>query len=165
MNIGNPIKAIPRYAKVVNAGLRKKPFNTFDPTLTAQPFGKADTALYQGANWVTDHRLETAAGALGAVAVNQMLGNPIGELVDFATFGMTDFKPDRDNGAEPRQSIILQQPGMQRPSQVGVPTQPAVVPALNEEDRKRQKQYLERKIATDLLTVQALAQQPGMEGY
>lgn len=157
MQIPNPRNFIPRYANIIGAGLKNIP----NPV----PTGRANNALYNAAQIATNHRLETLGGGLAAIAANQMLGNPVFGAVDFLSFGMTDLKPDRPQSSPPTQSILIQQPGMQRPSQVGVPTQPTSIPGLNEEDRKRQRQYLERKVATDILTIQALQSQPGMGGY
>jgi len=161
MNIGNPLEALPRYAKIVDVGLRNKPFSAYQPGMNA-PVGRADSALYNAANWATNHRPIAAAGVIGAVAANQMLGNPVGGITDALTFGMTNFRPDTVVGAEPvQQSIIMQQPGMPTSNQAGVPTVPISLPALNEEDRKRQLQYLQRQMATSLITMQGLQQAGG----
>lgn len=158
---GNPLKAVPRYAKIAGVGLQNKPFSEYHPGINA-PVGRADSVIYNATNWATNHRLPAAAGAIGGFAANQMLGNPIGGATDALTFGLTNFRPDMEVGAEPQsQTLIMQQPGMQAPSsnQAGVPTKPMSLPGLNEEDRKRQLQYLQRKMATDLITMQGL--QPG----
>lgn len=164
MNIGNPLKAIPRYAKILGTGIQNKPFSEYHPGMNA-PIGRADSAIYNGANWAGQNKLMAGAGAVGGFAANQMLGNPIGGVIDALTFGVTNFRPDMEVGAEPNsQLVIMQQPGMQQsPSsnQAGVPTQPMSLPGLNEEDKKRQLQYLQRKMATDLITMQGLQPQGG----
>lgn len=159
----NPIKATSRYANIALTGFKGKPFSTYDPALNT-PVGRADTAIYNAANWGGQNKLAVGAGAVGAIAANQMLGNPVGGVTDALTFGLTNFRPDAETGSEPPQMIIMQQPGMERStSQAGVPTQPLSLPALNEEDRKRQLQYLQRKVATDLITMQGLQPQGGGE--
>lgn len=160
MNIGNPLQAIPRYAKIAGAGFQNKPL----PVQIPQRITNADAFIYDHSKWAGNNKLMASAGAVGAIAANQMLGNPIGGVADALTFGVTNFRPDQEVGAEPQsQVVIMQQPGMQSSNQAGVPTQPTSLPGLNEEDRKRQLQYLQRKMATDLITMQGLQPQGG--GY
>lgn len=156
MNIGNPLKSVPRYAKLINNGLRGEP--AFIPHVGSG--GMADAFLYNQAMGIREKPMIYAAGALGGVALNQGIGNPIGGFVDAATFGMTNFRPNESDliASQPRQIIISQQPHAATMPQ---PMASASVPALDEEQMKRQREYLERKIATDLLTVQALQQPQG----
>jgi hypothetical protein len=161
MNIGNPLQRIPRYAKIAGAGFQNKPL----PVQIPERISDVDAFIYDRSKWATNHKLVAGAGAVGGFAANQMLGNPIGGVADALSFGVTNFRPDSEVGAEPSsQVLIMQQPGMQPPSttESGIPTQPMSLPGLNEEDRKRQLQYLQRKMATDLITMQGL--QPGGSG-
>jgi hypothetical protein len=151
--IGNPLKSVPRYAKLMGNGLRGEP--AFIPDVGSG--GMADAFLYNQALGVREKPLVYAAGALGGYALNQAVGNPIGGFIDAATFGMTNFRPNEVDliASQPRQIVINQQP-VSLQSQPMQPQTMASVPALTEEDMKRQREYLQRKIATDLLTVQAL---------
>jgi hypothetical protein len=174
--IGNPLKSVPRYAKLLNNGLRGEV--PFIPDVGSG--GMADAFLYNQALGVREKPLMYAAGTLGGYALNQAVGNPVGGFIDAATFGMTNLKPDEIDliAAQPRQVVINQQPvslqsqpSMQPqtmarnapPGSIPVDTF-ASVPALGPEEMKKQREYLQRKIATDLLTVQAL-QQPTQEYY
>ncbi|MGB6301121.1 MAG: hypothetical protein WBF90_33775 [Rivularia sp. (in: cyanobacteria)] len=122
--------------------------------------GRVDNALYTASNFTRHNPVPVAAGAFGGLALNHMAGDPLGGTVDFLTMGMTNFKPD---------------PKVERINQVTLYNQPGVatapqqmmshsIPEMDEEQRKRQLSYLERKVATDLLTIEALQQQPGMGG-
>jgi hypothetical protein len=161
--IGNPLKSTPRYARLVNAGLRGEVPHIPD----VGNGGMADAFFYNQARGIREKPLVYAAGALGTYALNQAVGNPIGGFVDAATFGITNFKPNESEliAMQPRQVAISQFPNIisMQPQQMTT----ATIPALNEESAKRQKEYLERKIATDLLTIQALQQQgqPQQYGY
>ena len=158
VTIGNPLKAVPRYAKLINSGLRAEA--PFIPDVGNG--GMADAFLYNQALGVREKPMVYAAGALGGYALNQAVGNPVGGVIDATTFGVTNFRPNESDliASQPRQIIISQQPTAQMSSQ----PMNASVPALDEEQMKRQREYLERKIATDLLTVQAL-QQPQQREY
>lgn len=162
MNIGNPIKAIPRYAKIiVDTGFKGN--KTPIPHLNTIGSGIADNAIYNTALYANQHPYQAVGASLGGMVVNNMIGNPIGAAIDTVTFGLTDFKKDEVNPIHDSQ-IIIYQPTMQQPTmQQG--QQIYNLPPLNEAEKKRQLEYLQRKAATDLITIQALQQQPGMEQY
>lgn len=161
MNINTnikPINAVKRYARIIGEGINDAP----RPIAVADGGGRLDNALYTASNFTRHNTVPVAAGTFGGLALNHMAGNPLGGTVDFLTMGATNFKPD---------------PEIERINQVTLYNQPGVatspqqmmshsIPEMDEEQRKRQLSYLERKVATDLLTIEALQQQPGMgDGY
>ena len=130
------------------------------PIPVASGGGRLDNALYASARYATANPVPVAIGTFGGMALNEMAGNPLGGAIDFLTLGATNFKPNEE--VERTTNIRLySQPGMVQKS---VMPSNYTVPELDEEQRKRQIQYLERKVATDLLTIEALQQQPGMRG-
>lgn len=123
--IGNPVKAIPRYANFAMSGFKGE-----SPYL----YGKGDTFAYQ----MGKHPLLTGAGILGGIALHSTLF------------------PSEDAYVEsipPQQTILIQPQGT--PSY----PYPVTIPSLDEEERKKQREYLERKVATDLITMQGLGGQ------
>lgn len=153
MNIGNPIKAIPRYAKILTEGLQGN-------LVLNNAGGMADSAIYNTALYANKNPLIAGGAIIGGTLANNMLGNPVAAIIDTATFGLTDF----DNGNLSSQPM----PGQTIQFVNATPAnnaQSVSLPALDEAERKKQIDYLQRKAATDLITINALKQQPGMEGY
>lgn len=160
MNIGNPIKALPRYAKLLTEGIQGKAATL--PFINTAGAGIADNAIYNTALYANQNPLHAGGAVIGGVLANNMLGNPIGSLIDTATFGMTDFDNNNlSNQPMPPQTIQIMPATSTQPQQM----QTLSLPALDEAERKKQIDYLQRKAATDLITINALRQQPGMEGY
>lgn len=113
--------------------------------------------------FVKNNPLIIGAGLLGAVPVNQMLGDPVGGLLDTITFGTTNFREDEiPTQMIPSQSmpppVITQQSPVIHPQQMSSPTAQQFL--LNEEDKARTLTNLKRKIATDLITIHALKGMP-----
>lgn len=151
----HPINATKRYAQMVTDGFKGAP----TPIPVASGGGRLDNALYAGTRYATANPVPVAIGTFGGIVLNNMAGNPLGGAIDFLSLGLTNFKPDEE--VERMTNVRLySQPGMQQQASA-MPSNYAV-PELDEEQRKRQLQYLERKVATDLLTIEALQQQPGM---
>lgn len=180
MNIGNPIKAIPRYANLALSGIQGKPSPI--PYLNTPGSGMADNAIYNTTLYAHNNPVQAIGANVGGWAVNNMLGNPIGAAIDTATFGLTDFKRD-DVEPIPDSMAIMYPPsvtsvapgtkdlryinGNQRfmVTKQNYPEafQTYSLPPLDAAERKKQMEYLQRKVATDLITIQALQTQPGME--
>lgn len=167
MNIGNPLNSIPRYAKLFTSGIQGKPAPI--PHINTQGSGKIDNAVYNTSLYTNQHPYQALGATIGGVVVNNILGNPLGGFIDTVTFGRTDF--DKQNlSLEPPSVEIRMAPKQQTYDNRGLSYFPeqiqfAQIPQLNEQERKRQLEYLQRKAATDLITIQALQQQPGMEVY
>jgi hypothetical protein len=143
--IGNYRKAIPRYANLGWAGIRGREPGI--PHVGMPGSGKADAFVYQTGQFINERPLVSGAGLLAA---NHFLTNPIGGFVDALTFGATDFRQD-NQPEQLQQQIVIQ------PNQPGLSQQVSYsVPALNADQIKRQQDYLNRKVATDMLTLEAL---------
>lgn len=100
-----------------------------------------------------DNPLLLPAAGVGGIAVNHILDNPVGGTVDALTFGVTNFKPDERSTYLPPTVIPGQ---MATPAVMVSPDSATPAFALNAEERKRQADYLKRKIATDMITLQSL---------
>lgn len=100
-----------------------------------------------------DNPLIPPAAGVGAVAVNHMLGNPVGGAVDALTLGMTNLRPDEESSYLPPTVIPGQ---MATPTMSFSPQGETQNFSLNAEERRRQADFLKRKIATDMLTLQTL---------
>lgn len=126
--IGNPIKAVPRYANFAWQGYNKQ-----SPYL----YGTADTLAYNTGRWITENPTRAIGGGLvvGGLALAMQ---PNEEPID---------------SMPPRQQIMMQP---QVPTGYPSVPYPVTISTLDEEERKKQADYLERKVATDLLTIQAL---------
>lgn len=135
-------RAIPRYANLGWAGFRGN-----EPQV---PYGgRADMFAQQAGTFVRERPI---VSGVGAMAANHLFGNPVGGFVDALTFGATDFRPeDVPVGS---QQIILQQPIAA--SNAPPPNVSYSVPQLDADQIKRQQDYLKRKVATDVLTLEAL---------
>ncbi len=157
MNIGNPINSVPRYAKLFMSGIQGKQAPI--PHINTPNTGHMDNAVYNTSLYANKHPYQALGATVGGVAVNNVLGNPLGALIDTATFGLTDFNKVDVEPLANNQIIMTQ------PQQMSVPQTQYSLPPLDEAERKKQVEYLQRKAATDLITIQALQQQPGMEVY
>lgn len=159
---------LPRFANLAWRGIKNLPLDT--------KVGRIGNSIYESAkflrtNPVTEYSinnpLSAAAIGLGTVAANHALGNPVGGVVDFLTLDTTNFKPEERLGYEetPYSATLIPFPQhitpiTNQPSQSPSLSQQSL-PSLNEEERRKQLQYLQRKMATDLLTIQALQQGQG----
>ena len=153
----NPAIASKRYAKLFGKSFGQgRAFSQGKISDIVQlPGGRADAVIQAiGATVGRYPYLAGGAGAVGTLGANYLVGNPIGGAIDALTFGLTNFKPDQYQQPSAAPLSAPPQGGMN----VGnAPPAPQEF-ILNDEQRYRQRDYLKRKIATDILTLQALQQ-------
>lgn len=172
--IGNPIRSTPRYAKLFNSGIRGQAPHIPD----VGSGGKADAVFYGAGKFARANPLLAAASIPLGISLNNMALNPIGGVIDAATFGLTNLRPNEweqqtssiDDIRAAQAMMEMQRPHSSQvmmAHEVPIAPQPGVnpaVPPLNEEQVRRQKDYLQRKIATDMLTVAALEEEMRRQG-
>lgn len=153
---------LPRFANLAWRGIRNQPMSPYATTPVEEAI--YNTAKFARTNPATEYAianpLPAAAAGLGGIALNHALGNPLGGAVDFLTLDTTNFKPNEEIGYESMPYPSMQPTPSASLSTLVAPAQQPITP-LNEEERRKQLEYLQRKMATDMLTIGALQAQRG----
>lgn len=115
-------------------------------TSTAEPVainGIDERAL----NTVMENKMPSLLAGTGGIVANSLLNNPVGGTVDALTFNALNLKDDE--WKESKKPIYP----------------PNSLPKLDSEQVDRQLDYMEKRIATDMMTRNALREQQMREDY